>query len=499
MSTPDEAAHDEALTAPGAGHRAIRGGVIRVAGYGAALLLTALVTPFLLRHLGVTQFGRYTTVVAIVSMVQGLTDAGLTVVGQRIYVHADAVRRRTLLADLVGIRLVLTPLGIAVGVLFTVVAGYPNAIVTGTILAGIGVVLAVVAASLAMPLSIELRLGAVTAIDFFRQLTLVVGIVALVIVGAGLVPFLALYIPAGMVAVVAALAFLGPSSWVAPRFSWSEWKPLLREALPVALSNMVNTTYVRALVILCSLLASAEQTGLFSTSYRVSEILLGVPMMLMGAVFPILAHAHVASHDRLAYVLQRMGEATLLLGMALGLVLAVGADPIVELLGGSQFEGAADALRIQSIAIAGAFMTQLGTAALIAVERPRMLLLVNLVALVTVIVLGVTLIPLWGANGAALAASIGEVVLAIATLTLLTRAHPALRPDLRYVPKLLLAAGVGALCILLPIPAVLATVGAVVVYTAIAWLLRAVPVELIEALVLRRSLDAATEKPGTAD
>ncbi|MGB2711357.1 MAG: oligosaccharide flippase family protein, partial [Conexibacter sp.] len=460
MSSPDR----EILTAPDAGHRAIRGGAIRTAGYGAGLLLTAVASVFLLRHLGVVRFGQYTTVIAIVTIVQGVTDAGLTLVGQREYVHADAQRRRTLLADLVGIRLVLTPLGVLVGVGFALVAGYPNALVTGTVLAGIGVVLAVVAATLTMPLSVDLRYGAVTATDFVRQLVIVAGIVALVAADAGLVPFFAVYVVAGLVAVVTALTFVGARGWVAPRFAWREWRPLLREAAPIALSAVVNVTYVRTLIVAASLLATAEQTGLFATSYRISEILLSVPQLMIGAAFPILVHSGAADESRLAYVLQRMGEAALLVALGLGLVLVVGADPIIRLLGGPEYADAASVLRIQSVAIAGAFMTQLGMFGLVAVHRQRALMFVNALALAVVLVLGCTLIPLWEADGAALAASVGEVVLAAAALTMLVRARPALRPDLRYVPKLLLAAALGAMCVLLPLPDAVATALALAVY-----------------------------------
>ena len=41
----------------------------------------------LLRHLGVAQFGRYATVIALAAIVAGLADAGLTVAGQREYVR----------------------------------------------------------------------------------------------------------------------------------------------------------------------------------------------------------------------------------------------------------------------------------------------------------------------------------------------------------------------------------------------------------------------------
>jgi O-antigen/teichoic acid export membrane protein len=486
MSTPEIDPDGHVLTAPGAGGRAIRGGAIRVGGYGVGLLLTAIASIFLLRYLGVVRFGQYTTVIAIVTVVQGVTDAGLTLVGQREYVHADAERRRTLLADLVGIRLVLTPLGVVLGVAFVVVAGYPNALVTGTVLAGIGVVLAVVAATLMLPPTVELRYGAVTTVELARQLVIVGGIVALVVAGAGLVPFFVVYVAAGVVAVAVALALVGAGGFVVPRFAWGEWIPLLREAAPVALSSVVNVTYVRTLIILTSLLATAQQTGLFATSYRISEILLGVPQMMIGAAFPILAHSGVADEQRLAYVLQRMGEAVLLVGLGLGLLLAVGAAPIVQVLGGSAYADAASVLRIQSVAIAAAFVTQLGTFGLVAIRRQRALVLVNVLALATVLVLGCTLIPLLEADGAALAASIGETILALAAMTMLVRARPALRPDLAYVPKLLLAAAAGGACVLLPVWDALAAVLAISVYGAVALLLRAVPVELVEALLRRR-------------
>jgi O-antigen/teichoic acid export membrane protein len=495
MSLPDRPTHDEALTAPGAGDRAIRGGALRVGGYGTGLLLTAVASIFLLRHLGVVRFGQWATVIAIVTVVQGVTDAGLTLVGQRAYVHADAERRRTLLADLVGIRLVLTPLGVALGIAFALVAGYPDVLVLGTLLAGIGVVLAALSLTLTMPLSVDLRLGAATAADLVRQLVIVAGIVALVLAGAGLTPFFVVYIAAGAAMVVTALAFVGPSGWVAPRFAWREWRPLLGEAAPVALSSVVNVTYVRTLIILASLTTTARQTGLFATSYRVSEILLGVPQLMIGAAFPILAHAHVADEERLAYVLQRMGEAALLVALALGLVLALGAEPIVRLLGGKEFAAAAEPLRIQSVAIAGAFMTQLGTFGLVAIHRQRALTAVNALALGTVLVLGLALIPPLGANGAALAASVGEVALAIAALTMLARARPALRPNLRYVPRLALAAALGGACVLLPVPDAVATVAALVIYASVALALRVVPVELIEALLRRRAPVPAPADP----
>src|SRR3954469_8430148 len=77
---------DEVLTDAGAGGSAIRGGVLRVAGYALGLALTGFASIVLLRYLGVVEFGRFVTVTALTAVIGGLTDAGLTVVGQREFV-----------------------------------------------------------------------------------------------------------------------------------------------------------------------------------------------------------------------------------------------------------------------------------------------------------------------------------------------------------------------------------------------------------------------------
>ena len=65
LSGPDVAAH------------VVRGGLQRGAGFLAINLLTGLTAIVLLRYLGVEDFGRYGTVMALLAIVQGVSDAGL--------------------------------------------------------------------------------------------------------------------------------------------------------------------------------------------------------------------------------------------------------------------------------------------------------------------------------------------------------------------------------------------------------------------------------------
>ena len=66
---------DDILRSPEAGQRVIRGGTIRGLGYGLGVGLTAIASVFLLRYLGVDDFGRYVTVLSLMAIVSGITDA----------------------------------------------------------------------------------------------------------------------------------------------------------------------------------------------------------------------------------------------------------------------------------------------------------------------------------------------------------------------------------------------------------------------------------------
>ena len=246
-----------------------------------------------------------------------------------------------------GIRLALTPLGVLAGALFAIVAGYESTLVAGVLLAGAGLVLANTATTYTVPLTVDLRFGATTAVEVSKQLALVVGIGAMVLAAGSLTAFFAVHIPAGLVTLAAAVALAGRGQAPGPSFAFREWLPLLRQTAPVALALIVNVVYVRVLVIMTSLLVGATETGLFATSYRVVEVFVGIPAFMIGAAFPLMAYAAASDRDRLAYALQRVAEVGLLVSLGLALILAFAAEPVIEVLGGSEFSAASTVLSIK--------------------------------------------------------------------------------------------------------------------------------------------------------
>ena len=478
----------EAVLAAGeAGGRVIRGGTLRTSGYLAGTLAATAASVILLRYLGVVNVGRYVTVMSLLAVAAGLADAGLTVIGQREYtVAATATARREVLGDVLAVRLVLTPLAVLAAALFALLAGYDRTMVLGTLIGGVGIVISAATTTMTVPLSTQLRLGAVTATEVTRQVVTAAALAGLALAGAGLLPFFAVSILSGAASLGLALVMVGAAGRVAPRFAPGEWRPLIVEAAPVAVALTASVLYVRGLVVLTSLLASAVQTGYFATSFRLLEAFAAISVVMIGSAFPVLAHAADTDEARLAFGLQRVAQVMLFVALGIVLALVFGAHPIVRLLAGPGYAPAARVLQIQAFALLGGFMTQVWVTGLVAVRGQRALVLTNVLALAAVVILGPALIPPLGARGAALASVGGEAVLCAATLVMLQRARPGMRLGGDWVARAIGAALVGAACgLLVPGGDIAATIAAVVAFAAAALAFGAVPREVFAELLSR--------------
>lgn len=477
---------EDVLRSPDTGLRVVRGSALRGGGYVAGMLLVAAASVLLLRYLGVVDFGRYVTVMALIGIVGGVTDAGLTAIGNReLAVVSPGEERRRLVANLLWLRLALTPLGVLLAAVFALVAGYDETMVKGTLLAGAGLVLVNTQATVMLPLSVELRNVRLTVAELLKQAGTVVGMAALVIAGASLLPFFAVQIAVGVLVVVATPAIVGRHWWPGLRADRRTLRMLLVEALPLAAALALNVIYFRTLVIIASLVATAAETGYVATSFRIFEVLLGIPTIVLGVALPVLSAAATEDTGRLGYALQRMTEVGLALAALLAVVLAIAADPIIELLGGSEYENAAPVLRIQAFALLGLFLGQAWQLGLISLRQQRSVAIANAVALVAVIALGLVLIPELGAEGAGVAAVAAETLLAAVLYLMLRKHRPSATPSLGFAWKVALASAVALIPLTLGLPALLAAAVAAVLFAATAWLTRLAPPELVDAFARR--------------
>jgi O-antigen/teichoic acid export membrane protein len=478
----DSDAQPDVLGSGEAGGRAIRGGLLRVGGYGAGIALSLVSIPLLARHLGVDDFGRYVTVLSVIAVAGLISDAGLTVVGVREYSTRDAASRARLVRNLVGLRAVIAGVGSVLATGFAALAGYSDAMVAGTALAGAGLVFTVMQQAFTVPLQSDLRLGLVTALDLARQALSVALIVTLIVAGANLLAFLALPVPVSIALLAATALAIRRRSPVRPAFDRAEWAYLTREALPVAIASTIGSFFYRVAIIMMSLLATAQQTGYFSASFRVVEAIIMVPGLLTQAAFPIVARAAHDDHERLAYAMQRLFDMAVILGVWTAICVILGAGPVMAFVGGPEFAPAEPVLRVQGIALASSYLVAVWATGLWALREQRAMAWVNLGGIAVAAGLTALLIPGSGALGAAIAMTIAEVLLGAAYAWVLMRRRPWLRPHAGTVPKCFAAATPALALWFAPLPAVVDVVLGTLLFLGVLVALRGVPPEVGDAL-----------------
>lgn len=482
LSSPEA----DLLDVPAAGPTAIRGSMLRTVGYLIGVVLSLVSVPLLFAHLGDGEYGRYTIVIALVTVVQGITDVGLGQIGVRELATRVGLDRDRLMRNLLGVRITLTTFGVALAVAFAAIANYGHTVLLGTVAAGIGMVLTVAQGTFAVPLVARLQLGWVTALDLLRQILSVAGIVALVLVGARLLPFLLISVPIGLIVLGATLALVSGSISLRPSFERAEWSLLLRSVLPFAAAVVIATLYLRITLVLASLLTNHKQIGYYGISFAVVSVLIAIPPLTVGSTLPILARAARDDHERLGYVLSRLIEVMLIVGVGLGLGLALGAGFVIEVLTTGKAPPAVSVLQIQSIAMLTQFVGSAAGYGLLALHRYRSMLLITGSGLAVSVALTLVLVPLLQARGAALAFAGGEVALTVLSFVALHNAKSDIGFSARVPVRVLLAALVAAAVVLVPgltsLPEAL--IGCTL-YAVVLLLSRAIPVELTQALLHR--------------
>jgi O-antigen/teichoic acid export membrane protein len=474
----------EIIDTPEAGPAVIRGGVLRTAGFFVGLAISVLSAPLVIRHLGTEEYGRYLPALSLVSVVALIADTAMVNVAVRELSAVDRSERTNLLRNILGLRLTLSVIGLVVVLAFAAVTGYTGQQLGGMLIAGVGLVVADYQGAFQAPLGIDLRLGLLTIVELIRQIASVAAVVSLVLLGAGLVPFFAVNLAGVSVALLLAACIMrSEAPWV-PRVDLATWRAIMREVLPVAAATTFGSMYFRIVLVLSPLLATARETGEFSVSFRVVEVLLAVPPLMVATALPVLTRAARDDRERLRYALGRIAEVGVIVGCWVAAMIWLLAPLAIDVVSGSRDDGAITALRFQGLSMPASFLVAAWGTGLLTLSDARALVRCNATAAAVAVALALALLPGMGAEGGALAISVTEMTLAGLYAVALRKSVQTGLPPAVVVLSVVAAAAVVLAGSLVP-----ALVGAIVfgaAYFGVLHLLGVIPPEVLEAFLPSR-------------
>lgn len=210
--------------------------------------------------------------------------------------------------------------------------------------------------------------------------------------------------------------FATPANREALQPALSTVLPLLRRALPFALAAVFAALQMRLSLVLLEQLANRAEAGYFTAASRFVEAARLFPNAFFGALFPALSML-AADPLRLRQTFRRASRALALFGVLAGGGLTLAALPLLNLVYGTDFDLAAPTLVVLSWSLVFGVLRGVRTLYWYAVGREQYVNFVNGAVIVLQVALGVWLVPVYGAMGAAL----GFLVVEAAALALLWR------------------------------------------------------------------------------
>lgn len=184
-------------------------------------------------------------------------------------------------------------------------------------------------------------------------------------------------------------------------FQWAKMKELFRETLPFAFTVLAISAYMKIDVVMLGALSSNEQTGLYSLSQKLCEVLYLVPVIVVDVLFPqLVRHQAVQGQTAPPQIFFDLAFVAALSATVLSIGFVVVAVPALF---GEPYRPTVGIFVVHAWACLGIALNYARYKWMAATGRQSLAPWVALLGLALALTLHLLLIPAWGAMGAAAA------------------------------------------------------------------------------------------------
>jgi O-antigen/teichoic acid export membrane protein len=416
---------------------------VQVIGRIGNLALGVVVTLIVVRALGSSGFGQWSTIFAVTQIATNFGELGLNQVAIS-RAASDPARERDWLGALVTLRTLLaipTMIVALAGVVLIVPSGsgrIAGALIAATILVN-------APSTLNAAFQLRVRNDISIAIITLGSLSWTAGAIVVSAHSKSIDAFAAVFLASAAITTIASIVLALRLIPVRLGFSREMWRSLMRVGVGVAAAGALVTLYVKLDQVLVFEFAGSRQAGLYGAAYRILDQIQFIPISVMTTLFPLIAAAYPRDRARVRALLQTAGEYLTMASLPALAFTIVAADPIIRLLFGSAFEEAAPALPILMGAFVSISFGYLAGNMVVILELQRRFFRYAAIGLIINASLNVLLIPRYGFLAAAWITLATEVVVMSLTMRSVLR-KLAMTPRFgRLLRTLMAALAMGAL------------------------------------------------------
>jgi len=364
------------------------------------------------RHIGVSQFGKFSFALSFAVSFLVLGDLGLNIVAVR-EVAADKSLASKYLGNIVILKMIVS--AILLGTIFITITLLNYPLDTTRVVYIIGISIFFTFFSTALRWSFH----AFQKMEYDALVHIAGGILLLTLC------FITLYLRKGLIGFALAhcstsifvfclIFFITVKKFAKPKLGidWGLWKYLIPAAIPVGLVTILCTLRVNIDTVMLSLLKGDAPVGWYNAGVKLVKVLELIPSMFTLALFPVMVDFYKTSSDSLRMVFSKSIEYMFLLAVPIAVGITVLADKIIFLIWGAEFSQAVPALQILVWRAAIFFLSIVTCWCLYTINKQKIPMYIYTAGIIINISINLILIPKLSYIGVAIAGVITESIIA---------------------------------------------------------------------------------------
>lgn len=399
------------------------------------------------RYLGTDGLGRYSLVFGLLNVLSTISFLGINAVISR-----DAAARPERLPVLLGNAMSLGAIAsiglIALVALFQSWLGYDQTTQAALLIVSLSILPSTLLGYFEATFIALERMEFIALFSLGENLLKVALSIVSLLLGHGILAIMVIAVVTRALACLASMLLVRKLGF---SLRWSLDRPVVQELIAAAPTFTLIAVFAMLIskidIFILSKIGSMDDVGLYGAGGRILEIASVLPASLCLSVYPGLSRASGTNPESLP----RLGEETFRYLLVMTLPLAVGATvlagPIMSFLYGEKFGAAAPTLALLVWMVFPYAWVRYYAYVLVAANRQRIDLLLNIMLLGLSTVTNLLLIPLYGAFGAALAMMGSMCIYALSQYVYMRRHLPTHLANMPGLFKPILATVIMALCV----------------------------------------------------
>ncbi len=361
--------------------------------------LGAVVTALLVRTLGAHDYGRWSTLLAVLGLVAFFANFGMEGVALR-----EAAKEPELEHEWIGSVMMLRLLAIgpvmALSIGAVLLLPHNEAMLIGGLILVLGMPFGGVSSlGLLFQLRVDNRIPMLVL--SIRSVLWGVGVLLVNLEGSGIIALAVAMIASDLVGSVVNVVGALKIAPRRPRPMFKHVRHILVLSLPIGLSGVLVFAYAQIDQVIVYAISGAREAGLYGAVYTLLNQSHFVPVAILTTLAPVMAASWPHDPERLKRTARRSAELLSIVSFG-GLAFSIAAArPVVTLIFGSEFADAAPALPV----LLGAFVLicygYLNGNLMVVLNKQQQMLRISLIALIINLVGNLVLVPLVGFIGAA--------------------------------------------------------------------------------------------------